>query len=423
MKKELNLKIQKVCSSSVLLIVSIITLWIGIWAIGKTVFFNLVINFANENCFAKPDNIFFNIFSVILVIGLIYLLYKKILPKINSKILLILTITFSLFIGFWWINYLRLEPVADQYMTYYCANKILEGDLKSILEPGNYLNRNPHQLGFILYLAGIFKVFNFSKVILIQNFNVIYSAICAITLYLIVKELFEEEIIHKLALLLITFFSIYFMFFSPHVYGNIHGLMYGLIAILFTLKYTTSNKTSHLIITTLSIAFAYLLKSNYEIFLIAIIIHLILKTIQEINIKAFIGTIFVILAVFGVKAITYTCFENITGYSLKTGVPTLSYIYMGIAEPQTLNPGWYTGEVETIYNESGYDKEKAKEITKEKLTNRINHLKSEPGYTYGYFRAKLRTTWLNPTFQTIWCSTPGVVLDQDPSYNNYICRS
>ena len=80
-----------------------------------------------------------------------------------------------------------------------------------------------------------------------------------------------------------------------------------------------------------------------------------------------------------------------------------------------------TGEVETIYNESGYQKEKAHDISKEKLSTRLDYLKNNPGYTYGYFKSKLQTTWLNPTFQTIWCSTPGIVLDQDPGYNNYVC--
>ena len=35
----------------------------------------------------------------------------------------------------------------------------------------------------------------------------------------------------------------------------------------------------------------------------------------------------------------YSITENKTGYSLNTGVPMTSYIYMGIAEPFTLTPG------------------------------------------------------------------------------------
>lgn len=285
---------------------------------------------------------------------------------------------------------------------------------------GNYLSRNPHQLGIVLYIKAILQIFNTLDVIFVQNFAVVFSTISIITMYFIVKELFEEKIIHKISVLLITFFSIYFMFFSAHVYGNVPGLTFGLIAILFTLKFLNSNKIWHLAIVAFSITLAYLIKSNYEIFLFAIIIELTLQAIKNLKIKPILAIALIIASVFGTKTIIYTCTEKITGYSLNNGVPVISYIYMGIAEPQTLGPGWYTGDVETIYNRSGYNKDKSKEITKKLMSDRLNYLATNPKYTYDYFKSKLETTWLNPTFQTIWCSTPGIVLEQDPTYNNYV---
>lgn len=266
----------------------------------------------------------------------------------------------------------------------------------------------------------IFKIFNTRNPIYAQNLAVIYSAVCAMTLYLIVKEIFEEDIVHKIALLFITFFSIYFAFFCPHVYGNIPGLMFGLIALLFTLKFVNSNKSWHLVLIAISITISYLLKSNYEIFLFAIIIELLLKFLKELKLKSIIGVLGIITLVFGLKAFLYNYFENKTGYSLDTGVPMTSYIYMGIAEPVTLTPGWYTGDVENIYIQSNYDKEKSAEITEELMSKRLEYLANNPKYTYDYFRSKLQTTWLNPTFQVFWCSTPSIILDLDPVYNAYI---
>lgn len=432
---EINNKFQKIFSKTIVLIATLITFFIGIYAIGKTAFFNTVINFANEKTDIKMDNIFFNILFTFFTISALYYIYKIVLPKINKKVLFILMLVFTLSLGFWWINYLKLKPISDQSMVVYCAEKILDNDLTSILSPGNYLSRNPHQLGFVLYIATIFKIFNTRNVIFIQNIAVICSALSAITMYFIVKELFEEEIIHKLSLLFISFFSIYFVFFCPHVYGNLPGLSFGLIAILFTLKYINSNKFWHLIIVAFSITISYLLKSNYEIFLIAIIIELVLKTFNEFKtirlkpitnflksnvFKSFSGIIIIVAIVFGIKTLIYTCFENYTNYSLENGVPAISYIYMGMAEPVTLTPGWYTGDVEVIYNESGYNKEKSSEKTIKLLEDRKKYLSKNPKYTFNYFKSKLETTWLNPTFQTIWCSTPSLILDLDPAYNNYI---
>ncbi|MBR3697344.1 MAG: glycosyltransferase family 39 protein, partial [Clostridia bacterium] len=392
------------------------------FSITTTVFFNVIINFAGENCFFKTDNIFLNILSLFIVIVLLYILYKKLLKKINKKYLFLFTVFFSLITGFLWVNYLKLEPVSDQYMVYYCANRIINNDLKTVLGAGNYLSRNPHQLGFVLYIISIFKIFHITSILFIQNLTVIFSSVCVVTLYFIVKELFKNDIIHKISLLLISFFAIYLSFFSPHVYGNIPGLAFGLIAILFTLKYIMSNKFWQLLIVGISIFISYLLKNNYEIFLIAIIIELFFKSLKDLNRKSIIGIIAIVSIVFASKAIVYNCFEKTTGFTLNNGVPAISYLYMGIAEPVTLSPGWYTGDVENIYNESGYNKQKSIEITKKLLSKRINYLFKNINDSYGYFKAKIQTTWLNPTFQTIWCSTPGIVLEQNPAYNNYISQ-
>ena len=265
-----------------------------------------------------------------------------------------------------------------------------------------------------------FKIFSTRNPICPQILNVIYSAISAISLYFIIKKLFKEDIVHKISLILISFFSIYFAFFSPHVYGNIPGLMFGLIALLFTLKFTDSNKIWHLIIIAISITFSYLLKNNYEIFLFAIIIELLLKSLRDLNLKSLIGILTICFMVFGLKTILYNTFEKITNYSVHEGVPVTSYIYMGIAEPVTLAPGWYTGDVENIYIQSGYNKEKSGKITEELMNKRLEYLSNNPAYTADYFYKKLQTTWLNPTFQVFWCSTPSIVLDVAPDYNVYI---
>lgn len=420
MEKQKNIKIQEFISSAVIVIVAVIIFLIGFFAIGKTAFFDTVINFANEKTSIKTDNIFLNIIFTLLSLLVLYFLYKKVLPKINKKILFVLMLVFTLSVGLVWINYLKLKPISDQSMVVYCAEKILDHDLESILDPGNYLSRNPHQLGFVLLIASIFKIFNTRNVIFVQVFTVLTTFISVITMYFIVKELFEEEIIHKLSTLFISFFGIYFAFFSPHVYGNLSGLAFALIAVLFTLKFTDSNKAWHLAIVAISITISYLLKNNYEIFLIAIIIELGLKALRDLKLKPLIGIVCILVTVFSVKTIVYTCFEKATNYSLDNGVPVISYIYMGIAEPQTLTPGWYTGDVEYIYNAAEYDKEKTEEITDELLEERTEYLTENPKYTFEYFKSKIQTTWLNPTFQTIWCSTPSLILDLDPAYNNYI---
>ena len=227
-------KIQKLSSSAIMIVVGAIVAVIGILAIIITVYFNVTINFANEKCEFRIDNIFLNILFSCIGLTLLYGVYK-LLPKINKKILLIIVLAVSLCFGIWWVNRIEFKPISDQSMVVYCGEKFVENDLPTILNPGEYLNRNPHQLGFCVYIMTVFRLFNTRSPLVLQILNVIYSAVSALTLYLICKEIFKEDIVHRLCLILIAFFSIYWAFFSTHVYGNIPGLMFGLIAFLFTL--------------------------------------------------------------------------------------------------------------------------------------------------------------------------------------------
>lgn len=263
----------------------------------------------------------------------------------------------------------------------------------------------------------IFRILGKTDTINLQILNVIFATISGFVLYLICKEIFKEEIVQKICLLLIAFFSIYWSFFSVHVYGNLPGLAFGLIALLFTLKFLNNNKIYNIIISAISISLAYLLKTNYEIFACAIVIVLILHFLQNYKKQCIAGVLLVLLCMLGFKNFTYNHVENGTGYSLSEGIPMIAYIYMGIAEPVTLTPGWYTGDVEEIYNKSDFNREKSSEIATELLQNRLNYLAKNPNYTFHYFTNKLQTTWLNPTFQVLWCSIPSTLLDIDSSYN------
>lgn len=412
-------KIQKLSSSVIMLAVGIIMAVIGVLAIIVTVYFNVAINFANEKCEFRIDNIFLNVFYSCIGLVLLYGIYK-LLTKINKKVLLVIILIISSFFGIWWVNRIGFKPISDQSMVIYCGEKFVENDLPTILNPGEYLNRNPHQLGFCIYIMTVFRLLNTRNPLVLQVLNVIYSVICSLTLYFICKEIFKEDIVHKLCLILIAFFSIYWTFFSTHVYGNLPGLMFGLIAFLFTLRFIENYKVYNLIITAIAISIAYLLKTNYEIFSVAILVILGLHFLQTYTKQAIAGILLILVCMFSFKTYVYKHVENGTGYSLSEGVPMVAYIYMGIAEPVTLTPGWYTADVEKIYNESNYNRIVSGQNAQKLLKDRVWFLLTNPTYTWNFFTSKLQTTWLNPTFQVFWCSTPSIILDLDEVYNERI---
>ncbi len=127
-------RVQKLSSATILLAVGVIMAVIGILAIIITVYFNVAINFANEKCDFKIDNIFSNILFTCLGLALIYGFYK-LAPKINKKILLVIALAISLFIGCSWVNRIEFKPISDQSLIVYCGEKFVDNDLPTILNP------------------------------------------------------------------------------------------------------------------------------------------------------------------------------------------------------------------------------------------------------------------------------------------------
>lgn len=274
-------KIQDKLSKIIKYSVAIICFIIGALALFLTVYFKVKMNDAIEACYTKIDNIFFNLINVCIGVGALYGFYK-ISDKINKKILFVLVVVISMIFGFAWVNYIQYIPINDQLMMVYSADNLLNKQAELVLNLGEYLNRNPHQLGYVIYIMVVYKIFNLrSNMIVLQNLNVLYSAINGVLLYLICKELFNEDKVRKMCLLLIGLFSVlYWTFFDVHVYGNIPGLMFALVATLFTLKFLKNKKLYNLAIIAITITIAYMLKSNYEIFMLGIICVIILDIMK-----------------------------------------------------------------------------------------------------------------------------------------------
>lgn len=114
-------------------------------------------------------------------------------------------------------------------------------------------------------------------------------------------------------------------------------------------------------------------------------------------------------------------FQNISNLDTSScGVPMISYIYMGMSEPTDLSAGWYNSATVDLFREKNYNIQETSQASKELITNRLIYFLKNPQTFVSYYAEKIGSTWLNPTFQTIWCSLPGVRYRYYEEYANYI---
>ena len=264
------------------ILISIIIAILGILSIFITAYFNCTFYHADEKTYFKYSFGIEEILLIIFTFFIIFFLIKKGLKKIPSYVLLISICIFSLILFIYWINALKLNPENDQKLIHEMAISFLNSGIDYYLKTSQYLFLYPYQFPITLFVSAIYKLFG-ENFLYIQYINAICSVANIILIFYISKILFKNENVQKILALLLGAFSLYWMFFNVHFYGNIIGLFLALVAILFTMLYLEKNKTFYLIFSGVFIALSVLIKTNYSIFLCGISIILILDIFLNLD--------------------------------------------------------------------------------------------------------------------------------------------
>ena len=165
------------------------------------------------------------------------------------------------------------------------------------------------------------------------------------------------------------------------------------------MKYTRTKKIRYAIYSSISSAFAYMLRMNILIFILAIIIYLLLdliskkKDIKENIIKALVIIGFVMISILP-ASLTKTYFCNKYGLDKSKNFPTTGYLYMGMSEADS-SPGWFNM---TIGNISYLDIDNANDIYIEKIKERLEYFKNNPFYAIDFYTKKTNSMWAETTF-------------------------
>lgn len=410
-KIEKKNKIEAILIQICYIIGILITIGIGIASFILTYYFTNTYSEYLEYMNYRIDNLLLNAIGVVIFLIVIYIV-KKLLKNVSNKTLLIVTTIIIMLLSAIFICTARILPKADQEVMTYLASEFMKGNYDA-LEADGYLNRFPFQLGYMYLTELLFRIVRESAIVM-QLLNVICIGGIIILLYKFTNKMFQNKEVNKIfCLLMLGFLPI--VFFSTFVYGNIIGLLFALIAIYSILIYREKRKMKYLIIASISIGISILLKKNYQIFFVGIVVLLILDFIEKRDKKIWVGIILSAICMILFNKIIFLYTEKRTGIEIADGVPMISYIQMGLKEgSETKMAGWYDGSVVSIYQEANGDIIKASEKSMNNLKEILNDFSKNPSKIFKVLTEKIATTWLEPTFQTIWINEPAENFNKIP---------
>ena len=418
--KDIIQKITQKLTKYGIIIISFIIGLIGILSIFITAYFSNDFSTINENTFYKFTPGIFEILITLISLIILAILARKILKKVPDKYILIPVFLALLLVSIYWINVIKLCPEADQKSVHEAACALINAENPgAFFELGDrYMYIFPYQLGIAYIFSIIYRIFG-QNWLYVQYINAILSIINFALLLYISKLLFNESKIQKILIVLLSFFGIYWIFFNPHVYGNIIGLTFALLSLIFTIRYLKNNKLIEVLFAGIFVSISILAKSNYNIFLCAIVVVLILKIVENWKLKSFVPILLLIISSILINTPYEAILKHKYNMTTEGGMPMISYIYMGMDEPRDKAPGWYTGIILEIYGGTFYNEDLTIDLMKEKINDRISYFINNPSAFFGFYAQKIASTWLNPTFQTVYYSMPFYRLNFYQEYANY----
>ncbi|MDD6332863.1 MAG: hypothetical protein PUB04_00180 [Clostridia bacterium] len=394
-----------------------IFLFINIWLFLLSIFStSRLTQDANEYTYYTRDYFWLHILILAALAAFVYFLVnRRILQHINAyytrnkkayikarnMCLIIIGI-----IGAAWVLLTQSHAGADQYYVLKAAEGLRNGDYSAFQYDG-YIAKYTNQIGllFIEYLIGF----------IVGDYNYIFWQLLNVVMVVFTYKLFSDILalfnMPRLACLLAPVSGILFFpwtLYSVFIYGNVAGLFFAALSFKYALLFIDSAdekcSVKHLLISGLAMMLSVMVKNNYLIFMIALIIYTVAEMLRRRNIQIILLS-FAVIAGFCMQAvIPKLVIEKITGCDLNNGASSWAWIDMGLRPNAgtTYADGWYNGRIAALYENNGYDTKKEAAAAKEEIKAYLELYRNDSKALVSFISKKVASQWNNPEFQCFW---------------------
>ncbi|MBQ8618404.1 MAG: hypothetical protein IJ418_12990 [Clostridia bacterium] len=263
----------------------------------------------------------------------------------------------------------------------------------------DYFNVYSYQLGICLPMEIVKRVLpGLNLSLFMQGLNVFLSAGIAAALCVLSRVLFGEKEAKATLLLFVLFLPMALE--CIFVYGTLPMLLMASLAVLCFALYLKKRKTRFGLGYVLCIAAAYMLKPNAAVPLIALTICAVLDAMESRDWKLLIyAAVSVALSVLLLRAVIMQ-YELRAGVKLTGDVSMLARLVMGLQRGGA-EAGWFNRYTERFFP-FDVTAQQEFEIASADLAARLREMKADPAMALAFFRDKLLSQWLEPSYGAMW---------------------
>ncbi len=376
-----------------------------------------------ESVIYYNDNFILNLIVLGAGMLLLFLLIAKV-KKVPLRTLQIALFVWTFLLGTVWVLSSQTCPSEDSYTVTAAAREFAENNFDRLTN-GQYFKNYPFQLGYVLFNEGVFRFIELfthpDTVMVLEVMNAFFLAMINVLLLSIGAKLFKDHRVDLVTTVLLAL-SAAPVIDCVFTYGLFPGMAFALLAVYLELKWLIDNKPLCSIGAAASIAFAIMLKSNYLIWMIALVLVWIVKIPARkkyvMDVLFLTGTVVLSLCV---QPTVKRFYEKRANYELGDSIPYSSWIAMGLSETD-LAPGWYNIYI-TVFNfeQSDFNAEEAGRRSTELIKERLRYFRENPQYTNDFFYRKIVSQWNETSYQSIWNNTVRLQYKDKNAFAHWVC--
>lgn len=357
-----------------------------------------------ESVIYYHDNLFLNLLILALSLLAMFLLASRI-RKIPFRVLKWGVFLWTFLLGTIWVISSQSAPTNDSWFVTESAISFSHNNF-AVLHDDMYFQNYSYQLGYTLFCEICIRFLSLfgepETLIPLAVLNAGFLAVINLFVLQIINCVCKDSRVNLTAAVLLALSTAPIISCS-FLYGIFPGMAFALIALYCEIRWLTESKIRFAAIAAVSITIAVMLKSNYLIWLIAMVLIALVKLPGR---KKYLhDAVFLIAAVVSAMCIQPAVkhfYEKRGNADLGEGVPYVSWIAMGLNESD-IAPGWYNiAFTVTNFEESGGNTDTAAERSKEEIRRRLQYFVKNPQYTNDFFYLKTVSQWNETSYQAIW---------------------
>ncbi len=358
----------------------------------------------------------------IIVLGIsLYIINKTINEKLYEdiekrkkvrKILFIITISIYIIFNIIWCILVRPPIVGDQIHACNLAQTFYNGNLEEFLPNmtyaniplSDYMQAYHQQISLSFVFSIFFRIIHYDGIGILRVLNIIGNIFIVVALYKIGTQLSKKYKVNKVFLLFLITTFISLTMLSTFIYGDIPSIALCLFSVYFIMKYNETGKIRYPITASILTMFAYMMRMNSLIFIIATVIYLLINLFNEFTkrntkqnlIKILIIAMYIIISIIP-SSLVKTYYLNKYNLDKEKEYPNISYFLMAMEESWRGN-GWYNEDIgEPALKDPINKKIEYKDRIKERLTYFSKHL----DYTFDFYTKKIASMWTENTYSAV----------------------